>query len=668
MENLDNLLPSCSYLTLRQQLQRGLLDAHSVTHLASQLGFGLSFHNKSSCPLSMDRETPLYGVELAKLKNLTGEPRSQRRLHFRLMSDAFPTRQSALDLYIPAFHRYDSPDPSHETNCHFARYLDVISTWKNLSTCQARELEFWEEMFAAVLEYLISNRVMEIIDNMDKYIGGRHDTSLDLRICDFVNSLGSKSFPVNIQDVINGMLELYKRHGMQHCWFSSSGDLHNTLCDFLRTRDCFQDTPIHPTIMVHLSAVRNAKGEPAITGTVKWRGPSMKFDHLQAFATEGSDYHVIPRYTEPLLDSRYHSHLTRPEYYLASDCINFSWQQPIEGFQGCVPSPTSEATTPTHDHHQHARIHQTPLDIASVASRLFPGIVRYERQLRVQIQLVIHRAHTTTTPKTAMSVASGHRQPQKPEPLTPCSRPSPLIESQKPSSSPQRYAHSKPWNALSQVQDTELLSKVATASPFDSLLHLEHYNWPNPPDSHKGQVKSGMPSSLSDLSHLMRGNKRATKSPAVKDTISNKLVSTESADEILSSAPQKADIESCALDYTSKFWGEPLLNTESTNIGVHALAGVVRSPDPVARSPQECSPSTVRSFQGTCSDSVIRLGASSRDKSRTQLTEVPRTSFWANWQPDQTKNTSLLTENRSSGSTHLTQHAGWGKNVPAWSN
>lgn len=108
----------------------------------------------------MDR-SHVYGVELSRLRNLSRLHVPLRKIHFRLESDTLPVRDSYIDLYIPQFHRYD---PGGDSSI---RHLDVTTTWRGLSVSHAEELKFWEEMFAAVLEYTISNYLIEAIDSMD---------------------------------------------------------------------------------------------------------------------------------------------------------------------------------------------------------------------------------------------------------------------------------------------------------------------------------------------------------------------------------------------------------------------------------------------------------------------------------------------------------------------
>lgn len=103
----------------------------------------------------------LYGVELSRLRNLSNEPQPLRKIHFRLNSDCLPARDSYLDLYVPEFHQYGSrPDRP-------VRHLDITSTWRGLSVGHAEELKFWEDMFASVLEYTVSNHLIDLIDGMD---------------------------------------------------------------------------------------------------------------------------------------------------------------------------------------------------------------------------------------------------------------------------------------------------------------------------------------------------------------------------------------------------------------------------------------------------------------------------------------------------------------------
>ncbi|KAL1619679.1 hypothetical protein SLS54_006616 [Diplodia seriata] len=315
----------------------------------------------------------VYGVELSRLRNLCSEPQPLRKIHFRLESDTLPARESYLDLYVPEFHQYGSSIDRP------VRHLDITSTWRKLSTTHAAELKFWEDMFAAVLEYTISNHLIDLVDDMHDCNIDRYPGDLDGRICAFVNKLGGRTFPVNVREIATCMLELYERHGCQHQWFASSGNLYNALCEFLRTRDCFLDAPLHPTIKVTFAASFSPQNEPAVVGVLRRFGPVMGFTRLDAFTTEDAWCEIHPTYVEPTLDPNYASFLKRPEYRLASDWVKFDWDSGVQGFRGYVrPMPSLGA----------AGVRTClNVDLAAVSRRVFPDGVVFERNLRVRIKL-----------------------------------------------------------------------------------------------------------------------------------------------------------------------------------------------------------------------------------------------------------------------------------------
>ncbi|KAK8164726.1 hypothetical protein IWX90DRAFT_484414 [Phyllosticta citrichinensis] len=321
----------------------------------------------------MDRDFPLYAIELSRLRDFSDQRRPQRKIHFRLESDSIPIRSSPVDLWIPMFHRYGS---SPEGN---VRHLDETSTWRGLSMTQAREIKFWEDMFAAVLEYKISNHLIDIIDAMDECGAARRPESLNHRICESINSMGCRNYPVNIQEFLTCMIELYKRHGSQYNWLASSGDFYNGLCEFLRTRDCFLDTPLLPTVKVAFWAAINAQGEPTVCGRVKRYGPIVRFKRLDSEASFGRKCHIQPVYVDSVLDPEYDSYVGRPEYQLKSDCVAFEWDGSQRSFGGYLKSGHIEPSMkPT----------PTSLDLTVTGTRFFPDQVRFERTIRLNIDIM----------------------------------------------------------------------------------------------------------------------------------------------------------------------------------------------------------------------------------------------------------------------------------------
>ncbi|KAH7054272.1 hypothetical protein B0J12DRAFT_449271 [Macrophomina phaseolina] len=345
----------------------------------------------------MDR-SHVYGVELSRLRNLSRLHVPLRKIHFRLESDTLPVRDSYIDLYIPQFHRYD---PGGDSSI---RHLDVTTTWRGLSVSHAEELKFWEEMFAAVLEYTISNYLIEVIDSMDDCNIDRYPGDLDSRICSFANKLGSKTLPVNIREINSCMMQLHQRHGPQYQWLACTGNLHNTLCEFLRTRECFLDTPLDPSVQVTFSACLSGQGEPNIVGTLQRYGPSLRFHRLDTSTNDGAWCSIHPSYVEQVLNPAYPSFLGRPEYHLTSDWIKFNWEGDHEGFLGYVrPIPhtgpkgtTQPASTPLN------------VDLSAVSKRFFLGGVVLERHVRVRLTLTVSRASRVPTASPG-SLPSLHR-------------------------------------------------------------------------------------------------------------------------------------------------------------------------------------------------------------------------------------------------------------------
>lgn len=193
---------------------------------------------------------------------------------------------------------------------------------------------------------------------------------------------------MSVREIVACILELYKRHGSQHQWLASGGNFHNALCEFLRTRDCFLDTPPHPVVKVSFSASLSSQGEPNVVGILARFGPLVGFNRLDTYTTEDAWCHIHPKHMEPVLDPAYPSLLGRPEYRLASDWIKFTWENDDEGFHGyvrpmtCFPQDLST---------------QLNVDLVAISKRFFPQGVVFERNVRIRITLSVLRVSNIPT-------------------------------------------------------------------------------------------------------------------------------------------------------------------------------------------------------------------------------------------------------------------------------
>lgn len=244
----------------------------------------------------------------------------------------------------------------------------------------------------------------------------RYPGDLDGRICSFIDKLEPQNIAVSVREIITYMLELYKRHGCQHQWLVGSGNFYNALCEFLRTRDCFEDGDPQPTVNVSFSASLSGN-EPKVVGILKRYGPLMKFKRLDVFTSEEGWCEIRPSYTEPVLESGYTSIVSQPEYRLTSDWVKFDWDKNAEGFRGYVrPLPKMG------DREVRACLN---VDLATVSKRFFPTKVVFERHIRVRIQLSVCR---TTNIRLLPSPDDAMLQPQKACPKRPLFHPLPGVE------------------------------------------------------------------------------------------------------------------------------------------------------------------------------------------------------------------------------------------------
>ncbi|KAK8208466.1 hypothetical protein IWZ01DRAFT_343316 [Phyllosticta capitalensis] len=348
----------------------------------------------------MDRDLPLYDVQLARLRDLKRQQRLRRLIYFRLESDSMPNRASPTDLWIPKLRKYESTPEGT------VQHLDEISMWRNLSPAQAKEILFWEKMLAAVLEYIVSNHLIDMIDELGLENHFAEPDTISRIICAFVNSVGCRTFAVDIQEVITSMIELFGIHGSQHHWLASCGDFRNGLCEFLRTRDCFLDTPVSPTVKVSFSASMNHRGEPTVCGQMKRYGPHVSFSRLDSQVFLDRSCHVHPVFVDPILNIGYNARVGYPEYDLKSDCVEFGWSPLHDGFVGFLRNGRiKHSTQPT----------PKVFDLTATGTRLFPEGVKFERTIRLKINVTVHQEHHLPEPPSYESFqTSSYQSPDCP--------------------------------------------------------------------------------------------------------------------------------------------------------------------------------------------------------------------------------------------------------------
>lgn len=216
-------------------------------------------------------------------------------------------------------------------------------------------------------------------------------------LINFVETTDSKTFQIDIPYLILAMLEIYYESELNqhHRWFVTSHDLPAAICNFLRTRDCFKDTFPRPEVDIRFSAkkVLNPYGVQII-GDVKWYAPVVNLANFVAASAIGSEYRLLPQYIEPILDGEYTSYAVEPVYCVASNTLPLAWDQSVQGFRGIVPNITSgfEALKPLLrlGYTSHSSIMRAAyINLTVVATKFFPGNVRFERVSRFKIQLNI---------------------------------------------------------------------------------------------------------------------------------------------------------------------------------------------------------------------------------------------------------------------------------------
>jgi hypothetical protein len=74
-------------------------------------------------------------------------------LDLEVFDESTPTWQAIHDVYTPHLSRFEPPISSE---CNYIEHIDVVTTWKGLSTSQrAEEVFFWESAFRNALNSIV---------------------------------------------------------------------------------------------------------------------------------------------------------------------------------------------------------------------------------------------------------------------------------------------------------------------------------------------------------------------------------------------------------------------------------------------------------------------------------------------------------------------------------
>ncbi|KAF2865807.1 hypothetical protein BDV95DRAFT_612381 [Massariosphaeria phaeospora] len=328
------------------------------------------------------------------------------------------SRRKATDVYCPEVRR------SPFSTIHHVNHLDVVSCWKGLSLRQACEVVVWERLFERALEAQLWGFVRAgVLSHLYESSQPIDKSLIIVQLTKDFSDAGPLDIGVNVLRLIQDMVRGYYDDvdtdvSSNFNWFTSSQDLHTTVYNFLRTRDCFFAHLKGTHVRVAFGFER--MGESLIlSADVDWHPPSTSFANLQAKLPSGAEYRIYPTCIDSGLDSEQGSNkallaefTTNTEYRVTSSQWLPLWNPNLRCFRGVVSDSES------HEVHRRGQVNLlsgqrlesniVETSFCAIMVRPFPGNVRFERTTRYLIKLDLESEPTGLGGRSAAAYVSPH--------------------------------------------------------------------------------------------------------------------------------------------------------------------------------------------------------------------------------------------------------------------
>ncbi|KAF2455521.1 hypothetical protein BDY21DRAFT_67194 [Lineolata rhizophorae] len=337
--------------------------------------------------------------------------RTWSRVNLELSGVPLPRRLSAIEVFCPTHHKYDLAE---QPICRAApnnpvkkkekiQYIDVVSTWKGLTTSRAYEVNFWETAFQRALEKVTKEHILEqwFVDGRNLF-GGSQSAEMMRHLDEFITRARCFRVPINVNNLFTIMLTLYQEDGKHHVWLAQSPNPSASLVEFIRTRECFDfdDSDGKPFIRVCCSTRFTFPNNLLIIGDLAWFPPRLEFLSLPTVVREGADMYFVPSYKEKGLNECFEEPATPTEYVLASDHIPLKWVADIKGFHGVAPPGMARRlrAAPSNGLGSDGRCALViEFQLTTSITKPFPKDVRFERIVRLKLGVEISEPETQQT-------------------------------------------------------------------------------------------------------------------------------------------------------------------------------------------------------------------------------------------------------------------------------
>lgn len=241
----------------------------------------------------------------------------------------------------------------------------------------------------------------------------------------YLETSGTQSVTIPIEHLVEDMLETYKLASAKasevHTFaWTQSGDLQATLEDFVRTRECmFYTEGCLPVVEASFAVLnRQNQDELAVEIHYTWNPPKVSFETFQNVFDENRSFHLEPRISEPCQGFE-------TSYRVDQSVPIVDWNAPegcLEGY--CPPLLASSVGA------QRLECFSMPLNLSAQVTTSFPGAMKLERTIRIEIPITIRRrpdvcssdeelenSPAVRKPAVSVLIPSTDTTPQSAEPL-----------------------------------------------------------------------------------------------------------------------------------------------------------------------------------------------------------------------------------------------------------
>jgi hypothetical protein len=244
------------------------------------------------------------------------------------------------------------------------------------------------------------------------------------RFGEYLETAGTQPVTIPISHIVEDMLETYKLASTKasevHAFaWARSADLQATLEDFVRTREClFYTDGCLPAVEASFGVPsRQSHDELTVEIHYTWNPPKVNFETFQNVFDENRSFHLEPRISQPCQDSE--------TSYSVDQCVPIvNWNASegcLEGY--CPPLLASSVGA------ERLECFSMPLNMSAQVTTTFPGDMKLERTIRLEIPITIRRrpdacssdqeldnSPTVRKPAVSVLVPSTDTTPQSAEP------------------------------------------------------------------------------------------------------------------------------------------------------------------------------------------------------------------------------------------------------------